>query len=331
MTDIQPTIENVIPVGATWCQTGRRVALATLVYVDGSAPRPRGSQMVIAEDGEYFGYLSGGCAEHAIADVGRQVFQHERPVAVRFGTGSPYVDIQLPCGSGIDVHFVRPLADVFAHVADRLARRESVALDIGVASGVVALAAGERPPAAHYRRHYRPPIQLFVAGAGPVAIELVRLAATQGIVTTLASPDEATLRAADARTSLSFWDARQLDAISVDADTAVVTAFHEHDRELAVWQRFAAEPVFYRGALGSRRAHAQRCAALANLGVPAASVARIHGPAGLATGGKSAGEIALSILAELYVEYRREAQPELSWSGGTLIDNPNAEQTATTR
>ncbi|MEM8983395.1 MAG: XdhC family protein [Pseudomonadota bacterium] len=325
---MQPTIENVVPKAVAYSNAGRRVALATLVFVDGSAPRPLGSQMVIADDGGYFGYLSGGCAEHAIADIGRQVFASRRPVAVRFGTGSPYVDIQLPCGSGIDVHFVELSSLVLGALFARLKSRRPAAIDIGVDDGEVRLMDNERLAVGHYRRHYRPPIKLIVAGAGPVAVELVRLAATQGIETTLLSPDAATLQVAGAPTSIALRDPGQLDTLRVDADTAVVTAFHEHDRELAIWQRFADEPAFYRGALGSRRAHLQRCTALADLGVSAASIERINGPAGLATGGKSAVEIALSILAELYVEYRRLTPPDLLWSGGALLDRPALPPTA---
>ena len=47
--------ENVLPTLADWRRSGHRAALATVVYVDGSAPRPRGSQMAIREDGVAIG------------------------------------------------------------------------------------------------------------------------------------------------------------------------------------------------------------------------------------------------------------------------------------
>ena len=42
---------------------GERVALITLVKIEGSSPRPLGAQMAVSETGEWVGYLSGGCIE----------------------------------------------------------------------------------------------------------------------------------------------------------------------------------------------------------------------------------------------------------------------------
>ncbi|OGB04208.1 MAG: hypothetical protein A3E79_13790 [Burkholderiales bacterium RIFCSPHIGHO2_12_FULL_61_11] len=46
-----------------WLQSGHRLALATVVQTWGSAPRPLGSWLVIREDGQVIGSISGGCLE----------------------------------------------------------------------------------------------------------------------------------------------------------------------------------------------------------------------------------------------------------------------------
>ncbi|MBC8292853.1 MAG: XdhC family protein, partial [Proteobacteria bacterium] len=52
-----------------WRQHGRRVAVATLVAVQGSAPRRSGARMLVSDDGSVEGSVSGGCVESDLARV----------------------------------------------------------------------------------------------------------------------------------------------------------------------------------------------------------------------------------------------------------------------
>ena len=88
-------------------QAGERFAIATLVAVEGSAPREPGAQMLITA-GDYWGFLSGGCIEADVARHGREVLDEGTPRLLRYGEGSPWIDIKLACGSGITV-LVEPL------------------------------------------------------------------------------------------------------------------------------------------------------------------------------------------------------------------------------
>ena len=104
-------VENVLPVLKAWRAEGHATVLATLVAQDGSAPRPRGSQMAIRADGEAVGNLTGGCAEAAIIAEAQARLAAGANRLLRYGKGSPYIDIRLPCGSGIDVFFDTQLRD----------------------------------------------------------------------------------------------------------------------------------------------------------------------------------------------------------------------------
>ena len=61
--------------------------------------------MVISRRGGYVGYLTGGCAESAIASEALAIIEEDCNAVARFGAGSPYMDIVMPCGSGSDIWF----------------------------------------------------------------------------------------------------------------------------------------------------------------------------------------------------------------------------------
>ncbi len=59
---------------------------------------------------------------------------------------------------------------------------------------------------------------------------------------------------------------------------------------------------YYIGALGSKKTHENRCQRLKEAGFSDDQIKSIHGPIGIKLGGKSAPEIALSIVAQLVSE-----------------------------
>jgi xanthine dehydrogenase accessory factor len=87
-----------------WVERGDRVALATVVGVRRSAPRPPGSKMAINDKGEVSGMVSGGCVEGAVIEVADKVLQGADPELVSFGISDEMAwDVGLPCGGEIDV------------------------------------------------------------------------------------------------------------------------------------------------------------------------------------------------------------------------------------
>ena len=180
------TVENVLPKLLEWLYSGQRVCLATLYHSHGASPRPVGSQMAIAEDGQWFGYLSGGCAEQAIAEEGVDVITQASNRSVRYGIGSAYLDIQLPCGAGIDVWFDQTIRESHIEVIlDRLGARKLSALQCDAGEAVTPprivdfaspLQQKEVLPDSEFRRWYVPPRRLYIIGAGPAAVALAALA-----------------------------------------------------------------------------------------------------------------------------------------------------------
>ena len=62
-----------------WRSSGRRVALARVVGVEGSSPRQAGAAMAVSEDGEVAGSVSGGCVEGAVVQAALEILAGSKP------------------------------------------------------------------------------------------------------------------------------------------------------------------------------------------------------------------------------------------------------------
>ena len=282
--------ENVIPQLVAWRRAGIGCALVTLVAIDGSSPRRVGSQMAVNAHGDHLGMISSGCAEAAIVAEAVAAIAAHANRTVRYGAGSPYIDVVLPCGSGIDVNFDATIAtaELDRLAGDIAARRgPSIAIPLGVGG-------------ASFVRRYEPVPRVVIAGRGINVDFVARFAHDLEWDVVVTSPDEAALaRLAPIARVFHLTAPGDFDAALIDRNTAVVLVFHDHDWEPAVLAKCASAPAFYIGALGSRRTHVQRCALLASLGCDDAYIGRIHSPIGLDIGAKNPAELGLAIIAEI--------------------------------
>src|SRR5688500_19152567 len=71
--------EDILKAAEDWRKAGRGVALATVVETWGSAPRPIGSNLVIDDQGNFLGSVSGGCVEGAVVTEAIDVIESGKP------------------------------------------------------------------------------------------------------------------------------------------------------------------------------------------------------------------------------------------------------------
>jgi len=148
---------------------------------------------------------------------------------------------------------------------------------------------------------FNPPLRLIVVGAVHIAQALAPMAAMLGYRVLVVDPRRAWT--ASERfpnvTVIAEWPDRALAGLALDRRSAVVTLSHDPKLDDPALEIALRSPAFYIGALGSRKTHDERLERLRTRGFGDAALARIHGPAGLALGGRSPAEIAVSILAEM--------------------------------
>lgn len=303
-------MNDVLPTLLGWRREGHAAALATLVFVDGSAPRPRGSQMAIRADGLAVGNLTGGCAEAAVIDEARARLAAGTNRLLRYGKGSPYMDIRLPCGSGIDVFFdvTLPLADLELIVADNAARQPATLhFDLDKLSARALPGAPQTDATGQWSRLCEPVTRILAAGKGPLVPLIAQLgtAAEFEVVVWSSEPETLAMAQAWAQEAHALTTPDAFDCGTLDRWTAFLSLFHEHEWEPPILRAALASHCFYIGALGSRRTAEARRETLTEMGVAASEIARIHGPVGLDLGARSPPEIALAILGQI-VQQRRQ-------------------------
>ncbi|MEU1783418.1 MULTISPECIES: XdhC/CoxI family protein [Streptomyces] len=114
-----------------WCAEGRDFAVATVVAVRGSAPRPPGAALAVDAGGTAVGSVSGGCVEGAVYELCREALRTGEPLLERFGySDEDAFAVGLMCGGEIDVLVtpVRRHRPVLASALATAARGEALAL-----------------------------------------------------------------------------------------------------------------------------------------------------------------------------------------------------------
>ncbi len=154
-----------------------------------------------------------------------------------------------------------------------------------------------------------PPVKLVVIGAVHVSQSLAPMAQGLGLDVTIIDPRTAfaTAERFEGVPVVAEWPDEALPGIGgLDRYTALACLTHDPKIDDPALIAGLRAECFYIGALGSRRTHAKRVERLGEAGFGEQDIARIHAPIGLDIGAISPAEIAVSILAEIVAEQRRD-------------------------
>jgi xanthine/CO dehydrogenase XdhC/CoxF family maturation factor len=95
---------DILTTARDWRDAGKGVAMCTVVNTWGSSPRPTGSQLLVDDEGQFIGSVSGGCIEGAVIREALQVIESGTPKKMEFGVSDQQAwDVGLACGGKVEV------------------------------------------------------------------------------------------------------------------------------------------------------------------------------------------------------------------------------------
>ncbi len=325
----------------TWQNQGKKAVFVSVVALDGSSYRRPGVRMVISEDGESAGAVSGGCVENEIERQAQSVFRSGKAKVMTY-------DGRLRIGCEGVIHIlIEPVLlseQLLKDFEARLEQRRPFSMDtyfyhvVGEYGNVGTLLRMDEltyslNPSFHpeqagnqscFSQSFEPLFQLYIFGAEHDAVQLSQAARLLGWeVTVVASPDEAKscdyFPGASALIAPGF---ENIDTSVLDEHTAVVLMTHSFNKDVQYLLALKEVEPAYIGLLGSV---SRRERVLSMLLEVAADISpefldRIHGPAGINLGAESASEIAVSILAEILSVVRRQEPVALKSKSGSIHD-----------
>ena len=323
---------DVIRTALNWQSQGHRVVMGTVVRTWGSAPRPPGSLMVIRDDGQVVGSVSGGCIED---DLIRRVAAGELalrlPDTTTYGqTAEEVRRFGLPCGGSVQV-VLEPLSAqsqlrellVFIEQQQRVERR------LDMVTGLVRMSVTTEGDKLQFDGQslttvHGPRLRLLIIGGGQLSRYLANMAVMLDYQVTVCEPRVQYHEGWDGLAGVTLSTLMPDDlvlAMRLDHNSAVVAVTHDPKLDDLALMEALRTPAFYVGALGSRHNNAQRRKRLLDFGVSEAQARQLHGPVGLNMGALTTPEIALSIVAEMTALRRGMdlSLPLSNWKGSKTV------------
>jgi xanthine dehydrogenase accessory factor len=330
MIDLLATIQE-------WYTGGERVAVATVIRVEGTAPRPVGARMIVSSGGRMAGSVSGGCVETTVYEEMMDLLDGGPPRILHFGITDDMIwDVGLACGGTIDV-FVQGLDPALVFSLGKLVDQgQAVALVAfveGEAAGSTALVtadgtilgpnveravtvAGEllaarvergavhelAPDTRVFIEPFLPPPVLVIAGGVHVAIPLARFAKELGFRVIVVDPRAKFAneeRFPEADQVMVAWPDEALAQLRIGDTTYIVLLTHDPKIDEPTLATALKTGAAYIGAIGSRKTHADRYERMSKWGITGEELDRVYSPIGLDLGGSTPEETALSIIAEV--------------------------------
>jgi xanthine dehydrogenase accessory factor len=293
---------------------GHQVTLVSVVKTWGNSPRPVGALLAVANDGRFWGSVSGGCVEDDLLSrlVQQPVTKHE--LTVYGETDAERQRLGLPCGGTLELLLepLQKLEDVTV-ICEAIRQRQLLLRHTCIETGEVTLEplsvdsdsdsdVSPKLENNQWTNIFGPSWRLLIIGAGQTSRYLAEMAQALGYCISISDPRPEYRQGWDVSGTelLAGYPDDVVDAFKPDARTAIVALTHDPRLDDAALMSALNSDAFYVGALGSVRTNANRRQRFAeHFDFGEKTLSKLHGPVGLPIGSKTPPEIALAILAEL--------------------------------
>lgn len=311
---------EVLRSAEAWRKAGHRVTFGTIVRTWGSAPRPIGSLVVIRDDGQVIGSVSGGCVEDDLIDKVRSgAIAKDGPQLVTYGvTNEEATRWGLPCGGTLQL-VLEPVTEQsrIGELLDTVGRQRLVRRTLDLKTGAVKQESGAWQDALSFDGAtlvsvHGPRWRLVLIGAGQLTQYLAEMARMLDYHVTVVEPrDEyaAGWNVAGIPLDRGMPD-DVVTAMNLDGHSAVVALTHDPKLDDLALMEALKSPAFYVGAIGSKKNNDARRTRLLEFDLSEAEIARLRGPVGLYIGSKTPPEIAVAIMAEMTAVRHGVAKPD---------------------
>ncbi len=311
-----------------WQSAKKQSSIARVVRTWRSSPRPVGSALLVNEDSEMIGSVSGGCVEKAVVAKSLKVMDSRKAELAKFGVADEDAwEVGLSCGGALTV-LVQPFFSNYEW--ERIQSLQNQNLGFAVitsiseeaenmiiqeeelqnshneafefynqrANGVI-----EKDGATYFVHSFPPKLTMLLIGSAHITSELIKLADDFGFDTIVVDPRDTFAK----KTTYSVkpkalhvnWPQEILPDLTLDKNTFAVILSHDPKIDDEALKILINTEVSYIGALGSKKTHAKRVARLEGCGFSEEQIERIHAPIGLPINALLPKEIALSVMAEI--------------------------------
>jgi xanthine dehydrogenase accessory factor len=323
-------VRDVLEILERWIGEGQRVATATVVKTERSAPRDPGAVLAVSERGEVAGSVTGGCVEPAVYEEAQEVLAGGAPRLKTYGIADDEAfEVGLPCGGTVHI-FVDALdPELVAPIAEAIRDERPVALAVRASGPEIGakrlvtldgepqdeLGAGARSLLARgdtgmvevgddqvFVSSFAPRPAMYVFGAIDHASAMASVGRFLGYRVTVCDARAKFVtpeRFPEVDELVTEWPDRFLERAPIDERTAIVVLTHDHKFDIPLLKVALGTPAGYIGAMGSRRTTEERTERLRAEGVSDADLERIHAPIGLSIGARTPEEVAIAIAAQL--------------------------------
>lgn len=279
--------------------------LAIITHIEGPSYRSLGAMMAVLADGTHIGTLSSGCIESDLAHHAEDVRSTGKPTTVRYGIGSPFIDIRLPCGGTLEITLIyNPDRNVLKQAIDKVTQRNACGLQLNLKTGAIALSqavettgrAGEE-----FSLYMSPELKFIIFGKGSEALTFASLVRAASFESLLLSPDKEMCGHAEKSGCLSrhLKSPKFPDDVKIDQWTAILLFFHDHDWEPPILKDVLASNAFFIGAQGSKRAQQSLRQELTLLDATEGELAKLKQKIGLIPSTRDSRTLAISVLADV--------------------------------
>jgi xanthine/CO dehydrogenase XdhC/CoxF family maturation factor len=312
------------------------MVLATVVALEGSSYRRPGVRMLINNQGEMCGAVSGGCVEKEIVLQAGSVFKTNIPKMMAYDGR-----YRLGC-EGIIYILIEPfiLTDLFFQAFDDALSKRIVFQSESFYSETL----GENPelgtrfdfngtffslnPTLNpkdkscFHQSFSPVFQLYIFGAEHDAVTLCKAASGMGWeVHIIAAPDESkTLDYFPGAHQLNTPLYTEVDTRKMDDQTAIILMTHSFSKDVQYLMALSKVRPAYFGLLGPAKRRERLIDQFLEYQPDTTPefLDQLNGPAGINIGAESAQEISISILAEILTVIRSQEPVRLREKKGRI-------------